>query len=154
MTDSPAICPVILAGGSGTRLWPLSRAGFSKQFLCLQGDHSLFQQTAMRLMGLGAGPAGLDLQPALVVGNEDHRFLVLEQMREIAAQPGQVLLEPMGRNTAPALAMATLAVMEQGNDPVMVVTPADHVVTDESLSTPHCPPRCSGRREGRSSSSA
>jgi mannose-1-phosphate guanylyltransferase / mannose-6-phosphate isomerase len=132
MTDFPPIVPVILAGGSGTRLWPLSRAGFPKQFLCLGSDHSLFQQTAMRLAGLGNGPDGLDLQPALVVGNEEHRFLVLEQMREIATQPARVLLEPMGRNTAPALALAALAALDQGGDPLMVVTPADHVVTDEA----------------------
>ncbi|MBS3997697.1 MAG: mannose-1-phosphate guanylyltransferase/mannose-6-phosphate isomerase, partial [Hydrogenophaga sp.] len=133
MTESPStICPVILAGGSGTRLWPLSRAGFPKQFLCLQGDHSLFQQTAQRLAGLGSGPDALDLLPALVVGNDEHRFLVLEQMREVAAQPGRVLLEPMGRNTAPALALAALAAMEDGGDPVLVVTPADHVVGDEA----------------------
>ncbi|MDP2263662.1 MAG: mannose-1-phosphate guanylyltransferase/mannose-6-phosphate isomerase [Hydrogenophaga sp.] len=132
MNDFPPLIPVILAGGSGTRLWPLSRAGFPKQFLCLGGEHSLFQQTTMRLAGLAGGPDRFVLQPALVVGNEEHRFLVLEQMREIAAQPGRVLLEPMGRNTAPALALAALAALEEGGDPVMVVTPADHVVTDEA----------------------
>lgn len=107
MTHRPPICPVILAGGSGTRLWPLSRAGFPKQFLCLEGAHSLFQKTAMRLSGLHS--EGLVLQAPLVVGNEDHRFLVLEQLREVACEAPTVLLEPMGRNTAPALALAAMA---------------------------------------------
>lgn len=132
MTVVPSVCPVILAGGSGTRLWPLSRAGFPKQFLCLQGDHSLFQQTAMRLSGLQGGPTALDVMAPVVVGNEEHRFLVLEQLREVSAEPARVLLEPMGRNTAPALALAALAAQAQGEDPVLVVTPADHVVTDEA----------------------
>ena len=130
MTSMPPICPVILAGGSGTRLWPLSRAGFPKQFLCLDGAHSLFQQTAMRLAGLRS--AGVVLQAPLVVGNEDHRFLVLEQLREVSTDAATVLLEPMGRNTAPALALAAMAAMAQGQDPVLVVTPADHVITDEA----------------------
>jgi mannose-1-phosphate guanylyltransferase/mannose-6-phosphate isomerase len=130
MTSMPPICPVILAGGSGTRLWPLSRAGFPKQFLCLDGAHSLFQQTAMRLAGLCS--AGVVLQAPLVVGNEDHRFLVLEQLREVSSDAATVLLEPMGRNTAPALALAAMAAMAQGQDPVLVVTPADHVITDEA----------------------
>jgi mannose-1-phosphate guanylyltransferase/mannose-6-phosphate isomerase len=123
----PLICPVILAGGSGTRLWPLSRAGFPKQFLCLDGRHSLFQQTVMRLSGLQR-----DTAAPLVVGNEEHRFLVLEQLREIGAEPGGMLLEPLGRNTAPALALAALAAMSEGADPVFVVTPADQVVRDEA----------------------
>jgi len=127
MTHRPPICPVILAGGSGTRLWPLSRAGFPKQFLCLEGAHSLFQKTAMRLSGLHS--EGLVLQAPLVVGNEDHRFLVLEQLREVACEAPTVLLEPMGRNTAPALALAAMA---HGQDPVLVVTPADHVIADEA----------------------
>lgn len=130
MTSMPPICPVILAGGSGTRLWPLSRAGFPKQFLCLDGAHSLFQQTAMRLAGLRS--SGVVLQAPLVVGNEDHRFLVLEQLREVSTDAATVLLEPMGRNTAPALALAAMAAMAQGQDPVLVVTPADHVITDEA----------------------
>ncbi|WP_439112244.1 mannose-1-phosphate guanylyltransferase/mannose-6-phosphate isomerase [Hydrogenophaga sp.] len=130
MTPMPPICPVILAGGSGTRLWPLSRAGFPKQFLCLDGAHSLFQQTAMRLSGLRS--EGLALQAPLVVGNEDHRFLVLEQLREVSTEAATLLLEPMGRNTAPALALAALAATAQGQDPVLVVTPADHVITDEA----------------------
>jgi mannose-1-phosphate guanylyltransferase / mannose-6-phosphate isomerase len=130
MPAAYSICPVILAGGSGTRLWPLSRAGFPKQFLCLDGSSSLFQQAVSRLSGLQT--AEFSLLPPLVVGNEDHRFLVLEQLRETGCAPGPLLLEPMGRNTAPALTLAALAAMEQGGDPVMVVTPADQLVRDEA----------------------
>jgi mannose-1-phosphate guanylyltransferase/mannose-6-phosphate isomerase len=130
MPAALSICPVILAGGSGTRLWPLSRSGFPKQFLCLDGSSSLFQQAVSRLSGLQSVDA--TLSPPLVVCNEDHRFLVLEQLRETGCAPGPIVLEPVGRNTAPALTLAALAAMEQGGDPVMVVTPADHVVRDEA----------------------
>jgi len=125
--------PVILCGGSGTRLWPLSRAGFPKQFLCLTGDDSLFQQAAARLAGLTA--SDLKLAPPLVVGNEEHRFLVLEQMRETGIDIGAAILEPAGRNTAPALTLAALAALEAGDDPVLVVTPADQTVTDRPVFT-------------------
>ena len=107
------IQPVIMAGGSGTRLWPLSRAGYPKQFLVLSGNSSLFQQAARRLQGL-AKP--------LVVGNEEHRFLILDQLREARLDPAAVLLEPFGRNTAPALTLAALQALEDGADPVLVVT--------------------------------
>ena len=120
--------PVIMAGGSGTRLWPLSRAGYPKQFLVLSGNTSLFQQAATRLSAL-AEP-GLDVAPPLIVGNEEHRFMVLDQLREIGQDPMAVMLEPMGRNTAPALTLAALQAMEGGADPVLVVTPADHTVAD------------------------
>jgi mannose-1-phosphate guanylyltransferase/mannose-6-phosphate isomerase len=116
-----------MAGGSGTRLWPLSRALHPKQFLVLLGEHSLFQQAARRLAALG-GP-GLDVTAPCVVGNEEHRFLVLEQLREIALEPSIVLLEPAGRNTAPALTLAALQV--QAQDPVLVVAAADHDFADE-----------------------
>ncbi len=122
--------PVIMAGGSGTRLWPLSRAGFPKQFLVLGGHDSLLQQTARRLAAL-AGP-GLGVAPALVVGNEEHRFLILDQLREAGLEPGTVLLEPAGRNTAPAVTLAALRALEQGGDPVLVVTPADASIADET----------------------
>ena len=122
------IQPVIMAGGSGTRLWPLSRAGFPKQFLVLSGTDSLFQQAVKRLQALGA--ADLQMAPPLVVGNEEHRFLVLDQLREAGMPSATVLLEPMGRNTAPAVTLAALQAMVEGQDPVMVVTPADQTVTD------------------------
>ncbi|MEY2686070.1 MAG: hypothetical protein RL375_268 [Pseudomonadota bacterium] len=116
-----------MAGGSGTRLWPLSRAGFPKQFLVLSGNQSLFQQAAQRLAGLGREDMSID--PPIVVGNEEHRFLVLDQLRETRSEPAAVLLEPMGRNTAPALTLAALQALEGGDDPVLVVSPADQTVT-------------------------
>ncbi len=121
-----SVQPVIMAGGSGTRLWPLSRAGFPKQFLVLSGNSSLFQQAATRLAQLGA--EDIALAGPLIVGNEEHRFLVLDQLRETGIEPSQVLLEPMGRNTAPALTLAALQALENGDDPVLVVTPADQTV--------------------------
>ncbi|MDO9073350.1 MAG: mannose-1-phosphate guanylyltransferase/mannose-6-phosphate isomerase [Rubrivivax sp.] len=128
-----SVQPVIMAGGSGTRLWPLSRAGFPKQFLVLAGNTSLFQQAAARLQGLG--DAQLDVTAPVVVGNEEHRFLVLDQLREMQAEPAAVLLEPEGRNTAPALTLAALQALEEGGDPVLVVTSADQTVTDTAAFT-------------------
>lgn len=122
--------PVILCGGSGTRLWPLSRAGFPKQFLCLTGEESLFQQATRRLMVMA--DVGINLASPYIVTNEEHRFLAFEQLREIGVAPGAVLLEPVGRNTAPALTLAALAAVENGEDPVLVVTPADQTVADSS----------------------
>jgi mannose-1-phosphate guanylyltransferase / mannose-6-phosphate isomerase len=121
------VLPVIMAGGSGTRLWPLSRAGYPKQFLVLSGNRSLFQQAVSRLQDLG--DATLDMQPPLIVGNEEHRFLVLDQLQEIGIEPGAVVLEPLGRNTAPALTLAALQAAATDDDPVLVVTPADQTVT-------------------------
>jgi len=117
------VLPVILCGGSGSRLWPLSRTGFPKQFLCLTGAESLFQQAARRLQALARD--GLTLLPMSIVTNEAHRFLTQEQLREIAVPLGAALLEPVGRNTAAALTLAALAAQENGADPVLVVTPAD-----------------------------
>ena len=125
--------PVIMAGGSGTRLWPLSRAGYPKQFLVLEGNTSLFQQAATRLAALAA--PDLALTGPLIVGNEEHRFLVLDQLRESKAEPSAVLLEPMGRNTAPAMTLTALQAMEGGADPVLVVTPADQTVTQPEAFT-------------------
>ncbi len=122
------VTPVILCGGSGTRLWPLSRTGFPKQFLCLTGNESLFQQAALRLANLGSDR--FEISPPLIVTGEDHRFLASEQLREVGIELGQALLEPMGRNTAPALSLAALAAVEGGEDPVLVVTPADQTVAD------------------------
>jgi mannose-1-phosphate guanylyltransferase/mannose-6-phosphate isomerase len=122
------VLPVILCGGSGTRLWPLSRAGFPKQFLCLTGEQSLFQQAALRLAGLGG--EGLSVAAPLLVTHEDHRFLTLEQLRELDLAPARVLLEPVARNTAPALSLAAMAALEQGDDPILVVTPSDQTIQD------------------------
>jgi mannose-1-phosphate guanylyltransferase/mannose-6-phosphate isomerase len=121
------IVPVILSGGSGTRLWPLSRELYPKQLLPLVGDDTMLQQTLLRLEGLA------DLAPPVVVCNEEHRFLVAEQLRKIDVKPAAILLEPAGRNTAPAVAIAAASVLEHedlGGDPVLLVLPADHVVRD------------------------
>ncbi len=127
------VTPVILCGGSGTRLWPLSRAGFPKQFLSLTGNESLFQQAAQRLVGLAAD----DIQVAkpLIVTGEEHRFLASEQLREVGIELGTALLEPLGRNTAPALTLAALAAQANGEDPVLVVTPADQTVANTAAFT-------------------
>ncbi|MDT7835846.1 mannose-1-phosphate guanylyltransferase/mannose-6-phosphate isomerase [Aquabacterium sp. OR-4] len=129
--------PVIMAGGSGTRLWPLSRAGFPKQFLVLSGDPedrmSLFQHAAQRLQGLAT--EGMAVAPTLVVGNDEHRFLVLDQLRELKAEPSAVLLEPVGRNTAPAVTLAALQAAQGGADPVLVITSADQTIADTAAFT-------------------
>ena len=127
------IQPVILCGGSGTRLWPLSRSGFPKQFLCLTGDDSLFQQSAKRLNVLGE--QGDDVSEPIIICHEDHRFLAQEQLREAGIGLGAALLEPVGRNTAPALTLAALHAIEQGQDPILLVTPADQTVTDSEAFT-------------------
>ncbi|HSG51477.1 MAG TPA: sugar phosphate nucleotidyltransferase, partial [Rheinheimera sp.] len=103
--------PVILSGGSGTRLWPMSRAKKPKQFLPLLNDKSMLQNTVLRLKGLA------DLQPAMVICNEDHRFMVAEQLRELSELQSSIILEPVGRNTAPAIAVAALQAMANGDDP-------------------------------------
>ena len=115
--------PVIMAGGSGTRLWPLSRALYPKQFLVLQGNTSLLQQAAQRVMALGG--TGLTVRSPLLVGNEEHRFLILDQLREVGCTPSAVILEPAGRNTAPAVTLAALQAEIDGDDPVLVITSAD-----------------------------
>ncbi|EYC50329.1 mannose-1-phosphate guanyltransferase [Hylemonella gracilis str. Niagara R] len=122
------VTPVILCGGSGTRLWPLSRAGFPKQFLVLTGTSSLFQQAVQRVQAAGSDVA---LGATLVVTNEEHRFLALNQLRELPDVTTTFLLEPAGRNTAPALTLAALQATEDGGDPILVVTPADQTVGDE-----------------------
>ncbi len=130
-TPATSVWPVVMAGGSGTRLWPLSRSGFPKQFLVLGGGTlSLFQQAVGRLMGLGGD--GASVAAPVIVGNEEHRFMVLDQLRDMGVEPGAVILEPVGRNTAPAVTMAALQALDGGADPVLVVTPADQTVTDEA----------------------
>ena len=121
-----ALVPVILCGGTGTRLWPLSRATYPKQYWALAGDseETLLQQTHQRLKGIAG------LQPPLLICNEDHRFIVAEQMRQIGVEPAGILLEPMGRNTAPAVAVAALQATARGEDPLLLVLAADHVIRD------------------------
>ena len=120
------VVPVILCGGSGTRLWPLSRVGYPKQFLVLSGETSLFQQAIERVNKLGS--LDIELGETLVVTNEEHRFLTLEQLRDLEGIKAKLLLEPVGRNTAPALTLAALQATEGGLDPILVVVPADQTV--------------------------
>lgn len=124
-----SITPVILCGGSGTRLWPLSRAGFPKQFLVLSGTTSLFQQAVHRLSQLKT--ESINVSETLVVTNEEHRFLAQEQLREMQMHNAKLILEPAGKNTAPALTLAALQAVEAGADPVLVVTPADQTIQNE-----------------------
>jgi len=117
------ILPVIMAGGSGSRLWPLSRAQYPKQFLPLVGDMSMLQDTCARLKGL-------QHQPPVFICGEDHRFIVAEQLREASVSHGGILLEPAGRNTAPAIALSALHALAAGDDPLLLVLAADHVILD------------------------
>jgi len=119
-----SICAVIIAGGSGTRLWPLSRASHPKQFLSLHENATMLQSTVMRL-------EGLDIQSLVTICNEEHRFFVAEQLRAID-KLGSIILEPVGRNTAPAIALAALSVED---DPLLLVLAADHVIQDQTAFT-------------------
>ncbi len=125
--------PVVLSGGSGTRLWPLSRGAYPKQFLPLSGPYSLFQSTLLRLTALEQEhpESNIVLADALVVCNEAHRFLVAEQFRLLGRSPASIMLEPIGRNTAPALTIAAMKAVQEGADPVLIVMPADHLIADE-----------------------
>ena len=117
--------PVLLSGGTGTRLWPLSREAYPKQFLPLAGEDTMVQATWRRVAPLaGAAP--------IVVANEEHRFLVAEQLRQIGAPTPAIVLEPVGRNTAPAIAAAALQALAAGDDPLLLVLPSDHVVRNEA----------------------
>lgn len=122
------IQPVILSGGSGTRLWPLSREQYPKQLLPLTGDESLLQETVRRLDGVA--DTTLTVTAPLVVCNDQHRFLVAEQLRKVGATGAQIVLEPVGRNTAPALTVAALVSLAEEKDPVLLVMPADHLIAD------------------------
>lgn len=119
------ITPVIMAGGSGTRLWPLSRAGHPKQFLALNGDITMLQKTAERL-------SDLPTSESITICNEEHRFFVAEQLREVDAL-GKIILEPVGRNTAPAIALAAL--LEEEDDSLLLVLAADHIIADQGAFT-------------------
>ncbi len=133
------VIPVILCGGSGTRLWPLSRSGFPKQFLVLSGDgsnQSLFQQAIERIHSVGSKE--ITFGKTLIVTNEEHRFLALDQLRELKDAQATLLLEPTGKNTAPALTLAALyaqGISKNEEDPILVVTPADQTVTNPTAFT-------------------
>jgi mannose-1-phosphate guanylyltransferase / mannose-6-phosphate isomerase len=128
-----SVVPVVLCGGSGTRLWPLSRAGYPKQFLVLSGNSSLFQQAVARVNALAK--EDIRIAETLVVTNEEHRFLALDQLRELPEVAATLILEPEARNTAPALTLAALEAIQNGQDPILVVTPADQTVQDSSAFT-------------------
>jgi len=117
------LIPVLLSGGVGSRLWPLSRELNPKQFLPLTGELSLLEQTLQRALNLDSGKP-------IVVCNDDHRFMVAEQLRNVEIDPDAIILEPVGRNTAPAVAVAAMRAMSQAEDAILLVMPADHVVND------------------------
>ena len=121
------LIPVILSGGSGTRLWPLSRESFPKQYLDLEEENklSLLQNTYIRLKGLK------NLKDPIIITNEKQRFIVAEQMRRIKVKPNSILLEPFGRNTAPAIALAAIKSLENNNDPILLVLSSDHKISDK-----------------------
>lgn len=116
--------PVILCGGSGTRLWPLSRTTYPKQLMPLVNDHSLLQQTLLRLRTLGT------MHEPIIICNQDYRFIVAEQLRDIGFSKSKIILEPEGKNTAPAATLAALLLAEKNVDELMLVLPADHVIQD------------------------
>lgn len=124
------LLPVILSGGSGSRLWPLSREAYPKQFLPLLGSRSLLQATVQRIDGMNGA---ISLVDPLIVCNETHRFLVAEQFRFMQRDATAIMLEPTGRNTAPALALAALMALRSGEDPVLLVMPADHLINQEAV---------------------
>lgn len=118
------IIPVILAGGSGTRLWPLSRKLYPKQLLPLVDEHTLVQNTLLRLHGLD------DIAAPILICNEEHRFIIAEQMRAMGVNPADIILEPTGRNTAPAVAVAALRVLDAHPEATLLVLPADHLIAE------------------------
>lgn len=120
------IYPVVLCGGSGTRLWPMSRAGHPKQFLKFIGDSTLIQQTVLRLRGIA------DVEAPIVVTAAEQRFLVAEQLRQVGVRPSSVVLEPVARNTAPAIAVAALLAAQASPDALLLVLPSDHAIVDEA----------------------
>ncbi len=120
------IIPVILSGGSGTRLWPLSRAMRPKQLLSMVSNHTMIQDTVTRLTGIN------DMADPIIVCNEEHRFTIAEQMREMDINPLAIILEPFGKNTAPAVAISAIQSQKIENDPVLLVLPADHVIGNKS----------------------
>ena len=124
--QTPLIHPVILSGGSGSRLWPLSRASYPKQLLALVGEQTLIQQTLLRAEGVAGA------QPPIIICNSEHRFLIRSQCQAIGCQPAAIWLEPVGRNTAPAIALAALQLAAVDPNAIMLVLSADHVIDDQA----------------------
>lgn len=118
------LVPVIMAGGSGTRLWPLSRGNFPKQFLTLNGNATMLQSTIQRLQQL-------EHEPPLIICNEEHRFIAAEQVRQIGVKHSGIILEPIGRNTAPAIALAAFRMVKKNPNAMLLVLAADHIIQDE-----------------------
>jgi len=127
------IQPVILSGGAGSRLWPFSRQAYPKQFLPLSGDKTLLQETLLRTNNLTAEGVSVTSFSSLIVCNESHRFLVAEQLRQIGEEAKAIILEPQGRNTAPALTLAAHLATEKDLDPILVVMPSDHLIKDQMV---------------------
>ncbi len=128
------LLPVIMAGGTGSRLWPMSRELYPKQFLRLFGQNSMLQETITRL-------SGLEIHEPMVICNEEHRFLVAEQLRQLNKLSNNIILEPVGRNTAPAIALAALQATRHGDDPLMLVlAPTISSITSRSSTTPSASP--------------
>ena len=126
---SPTVVPVILSGGAGSRLWPISREHHPKQLIALLDEHTLLQATALRLSALDHP------QAPIVVCNDEHRFMVAEQLRAVGVTPSAMVLEPVARSTAPAIAAAALEAVarcREGRTPILLVLPADHLVRDEA----------------------
>ncbi|MDF7681381.1 mannose-1-phosphate guanylyltransferase/mannose-6-phosphate isomerase [Enterobacteriaceae bacterium ESL0689] len=118
------LLPVIMAGGTGSRLWPMSRELYPKQFLRLYGKQSMLQETVLRL-------DGINVREPVVICNQDHRFLVAEQLRQINKLSHNIILEPVGRNTAPAIALAALNAIKNGDNPILLVLAADHIINNK-----------------------
>jgi len=127
--ENKVIVPVIMSGGSGTRLWPMSREFYPKQFHHMLDNHTMLQHTVLRLEGV------CEPEQLIVIGNREHRFMITEQLAEIGWQDANVLLEPVGRNTAPAVAMAALAALEISEQATLLVLAADHVIKDSRPGT-------------------
>ena len=128
------IYPVILSGGTGTRLWPVSRALYPKQLSALVSQQSMLQDTALRFAGVEG------FAPPLIVCNEAHRFVIAEQLRELSVTPLALVLEPEGRNTAPAAALAALWLLDRDPDTVMAILPADHTIAGSGTVWSRCIP--------------
>ncbi len=141
-SDQPRIHPVVLSGGAGTRLWPMSREAYPKQLLPLISELSLLQETARRVN------EPTRFAPPLIVCNEEHRFAVAEQLRQLAIAPAAILLEPLGRNTAPAVAIAAMALLRDDPDALMLVLPSDHAIADTAAFHAACDIAAEAARQG------